>query len=152
MRLQCKLRDPAPSGGDGHAVQRITVDIPANRLHLVSVNGHGIARLKLRPRYELDAEQQVICLDMAPSSNVMLGIVPTLAEHSLPELRRRGVPVTVSTDIPGFLGHGLSTELARCADAWSLGDDDLVELAETSLRRSYAPEWVRRAALADLGG
>jgi hypothetical protein len=32
----------------------------------VSVNGHGIARLKLRPRYELDVEQQVICVDMAP--------------------------------------------------------------------------------------
>jgi hypothetical protein len=54
------------AGGDGHTVQRITVEIPANRLHLVSVNGHGIARLKLRPRYELDAEQQVTCIDMAP--------------------------------------------------------------------------------------
>ena len=54
------------AGCDGHAVQRITVDVPANRLHLVSVNGHGVARLKLRPRYELDAEQQVICIDMAP--------------------------------------------------------------------------------------
>lgn len=54
------------AGGDGHAVQRITIDVPANRLHLVNVNGHGIARLKLRPRYELDAEQQVICIDMAP--------------------------------------------------------------------------------------
>jgi hypothetical protein len=54
------------AGGDGHTVQRITVEVPANRLHLVSVTGHGIARLKLRPRYELDAEQQMICIDMAP--------------------------------------------------------------------------------------
>lgn len=54
------------TGGDGHAVQRITIEVPANRLHLVSVNGHGVARLKLRPRYELDAEQQVICIDRAP--------------------------------------------------------------------------------------
>ena len=54
------------AGGDGHAVQRITIDVPANRLHLVTVNGHGSARLKLRPRYELDAEQHVICIDMAP--------------------------------------------------------------------------------------
>ena len=47
-------------------MQRVTVDVPANRLHLVSVNGHGVARLKLRPRYELDAEHEVICIDMAP--------------------------------------------------------------------------------------
>ena len=54
------------AGGDGHAGQRITIEVPANRLHLVTVNGHGSARLKLRPRFELDAEQHVICLDMAP--------------------------------------------------------------------------------------
>lgn len=54
------------AGGDGHAVQRLTIDVPANRLHLVNVNGHGIAWLKLRPRYELDAEHQVICIDKAP--------------------------------------------------------------------------------------
>jgi hypothetical protein len=54
------------AGDDGHAVQRITVEVPPNRLHLVSVNGHGVARLKLRPRYELDAEQHVLCIDMAP--------------------------------------------------------------------------------------
>jgi hypothetical protein len=54
------------AGGDGHAVQRITIEVPANRLHLVTVNGHGMSRLKLRPRYELDAEQHVLCIDMAP--------------------------------------------------------------------------------------
>jgi hypothetical protein len=54
------------AGGDGQAVQRITIEVPANRLHLVAVNGHGMARLKLRPRYELDAEQQFVCIDMAP--------------------------------------------------------------------------------------
>ena len=41
------------AGGDGHAVQRITIEVPANRLHLITVNGHGIARLKLRPQYDL---------------------------------------------------------------------------------------------------
>src|SRR5262244_3565898 len=54
------------AGGDGHAVQRITIEVPQNRLHLDHVNGKGLARLKLRPRYELDAEQQVVCIDMPP--------------------------------------------------------------------------------------
>jgi hypothetical protein len=54
------------AGGDGHAVQRIVIEIPQNRLHLVTVSDKGVARLKLRPRYELDANQQVICLDVPP--------------------------------------------------------------------------------------
>jgi hypothetical protein len=64
------------AGGDGHAVQRIAIEVPQNRLHLVSVNGKGLARLKLRPRYELDAEQQIVCIDMPP----MYDIPPTVDE------------------------------------------------------------------------
>lgn len=79
------------------------------------------------------------CLDMAPSSNVALGLVPSLAEHPLPSLLRRGVEVTVSTDIPGFLGHGLVEELERCRRAWGLTDRELESLADASLRRASVP-------------
>lgn len=43
------------SGGDGRAVQQVALQVPANRLHLVSVDRQGVARLKLRPRFEMDA-------------------------------------------------------------------------------------------------
>ena len=59
------------AGGNGRAVQEIGVDVPANRLHLVSVDVNGIARLKLRPQYRLDAEsQRVIRTDAAPVYDV----------------------------------------------------------------------------------
>lgn len=54
------------TGGDGKAVQQLTLQIPANRLHLVSVDANGLARLKLRPRYQLDGEQRVVRVDSAP--------------------------------------------------------------------------------------
>jgi adenosine deaminase len=79
-----------------------------------------------------------ICLDMAPSSNVALGIVADLAAHPLPVLLRAGVEVTLSTDIPGFLGHGLVEELERCSAAWALTDDEVLRLTQTSLRRSLS--------------
>ncbi|GAB3872436.1 hypothetical protein [Terrabacter terrigena] len=86
-----------------------------------------------------------VCLDMAPSSNVALGIVADLASHPLPALLRAGLDVTLSTDIPGFLGHGPVEELARCAAAWALTDEEVVRLAETSVRRSLAPAHLRLA-------
>src|SRR6059058_2674772 len=55
------------SGGDGHAVQELTVHVPANRLHLVSVDAKGVARLKLRPRYDMNAEQLVVRIDSPPT-------------------------------------------------------------------------------------
>lgn len=54
------------AGGDGRAVQQIAIQVPANRLHLVSVDAEGVARLKLRPRYQLDSDQRVIRNDSAP--------------------------------------------------------------------------------------
>ena len=54
------------AGGDGRALQQITLHVPANRLHLVSVDKQGVARLKLRPRYEMDSERGVVRIDAAP--------------------------------------------------------------------------------------
>lgn len=54
-------------GGDGHTVQRLQVSVPANRLHLVAVNARGEARLKLSPRFEVDAAQRVRRIEEPPS-------------------------------------------------------------------------------------
>ena len=53
------------SGGDGRSLQQITLQVPANRLHLVSVDKQGVARLKLRPRFEMDTTG-IVRIDTAP--------------------------------------------------------------------------------------
>lgn len=40
------------AGGDGKGVQRLTVQVPSSRLHLVTVGMSGQARLKLQPHFE----------------------------------------------------------------------------------------------------
>src|SRR5688500_2368379 len=57
-------------GGDGRAVQDLNMSVPANRFHLVSVDADGAARLKLEPRYFLDAEQNVRRSDGPPVYDV----------------------------------------------------------------------------------
>jgi hypothetical protein len=44
------------AGGDGRAHQRLSVQVPPARLHLVSVDANGIARLKLQPRFEREGD------------------------------------------------------------------------------------------------
>ena len=51
------------AGGDGRALQQLTVDVPVNRLHLVHVDLEGGACLKLHPRYETDGNQRVVRID-----------------------------------------------------------------------------------------
>jgi hypothetical protein len=54
------------AGGDGRATQRVDLEVPTNRLHLVTVTGNGIARLKLRPRFELNRDQRLVQIDASP--------------------------------------------------------------------------------------
>ena len=53
------------AGGDGRALQQVTLQVPENRLHLVSVDRQGVARLKLRPRYEMNGGG-IVRIDTAP--------------------------------------------------------------------------------------
>jgi hypothetical protein len=55
------------TGGDGRAVQQLSIQVPTNRLHLVSVDDEGVARLKLHPRFERDGDQRVIRIDAPPT-------------------------------------------------------------------------------------
>jgi hypothetical protein len=64
------------AGGDGRAVQAITLPVPTNRMHLVNVDEEGRARLKLRPRYVLNGNQEVIRHDDAP----MFDALPTVED------------------------------------------------------------------------
>jgi hypothetical protein len=63
-------------GGDGREVQQLAIDVPANRLHLVSVDANGVARLRLRPRYQLDDQQRALRIDTAP----MYDVPPTIED------------------------------------------------------------------------
>jgi hypothetical protein len=54
------------AGGNGHEHQHLTVVVPASRLHLVHVDANGVARLKLRPRFEMNGDQRVRRIDAPP--------------------------------------------------------------------------------------
>lgn len=55
------------NGGNGQAGQRVMLTLPATRLHLVHVAKDGIAMLKLRPQFKLNAEQRIVLIDGRPS-------------------------------------------------------------------------------------
>lgn len=55
------------AGGDGHARQQLAVQVPTTRLHLVAVDVHGVARLKLQPRFDVGDDQRIIRHDQPPT-------------------------------------------------------------------------------------
>ncbi|TDD16849.1 adenosine deaminase [Nonomuraea diastatica] len=100
--------------------------------------GHGI-RILDDDSMAAEVRGRGIPLEVCPTSNVLLGLVPSLAEHPLPRLRAAGLTVTINTD-----GEtALADEYARLRDVFGCTDDDLAELARASIDASFAPDEVK---------
>jgi len=82
------------------------LDPPRIRHGIRAVDDPGLVR-------ELAARGTV--LDIALTSNLLLGAVASLAEHPLPALVAAGVRCSVSTDDPAMFGTTLTAELALAA-------------------------------------
>jgi adenosine deaminase len=98
---------------------------------------HGIRAIE-DPKLVEELAKRQIPLGICPSSNVTLGLYPTLRDHPIEKLRRAGVPVSINTDDPALLGVCLENEYGRCAEAFAWSDDEIRGIARTSIVASFA--------------
>ena len=100
--------------------------------------GHGIRALE-DPELVARLRDEQVPLEVCPSSNVVLDLVPSLAAHPLPALVEAGLVVTLNTDIPAITGRTLSAEYAAVRDAFGCTDAELAGFARAAVEASFAP-------------
>ncbi len=76
--------------------------------------GHGVRSVE-DPHLLDELARRQIALEVCPTSNVLLGVVPSMAQHPIGALMDAGVAVTVNTDDPGYFGPTLTEELQTVA-------------------------------------
>lgn len=109
--------------------------------------GHGV-RAAEDPELLRRLVAEDICCDVCPSSNLRLGLYPSIEAHPLATLVGAGVPVTLNGDDPLMFGSSLVGEYELTRAGLGLDDEALARIAATSIERSGMPEAPRRAALA----
>lgn len=87
-------------------------------------------------------------LDVCPTSNLKLSVVPSLEEHPLPGLLERGVACSINADDSLLFDTGLLAEYEVARHRLGLADERLADCARTSLRASGAPADLVARALA----
>ncbi|QUQ68230.1 adenosine deaminase family protein [Kutzneria sp. CA-103260] len=112
--------------------------------------GHGIRCLE-SPDLVARLLDQGVPLEVCPSSNVGLGLVPSWPEHPLPRLVEAGLRVTVNTDVPASVGTDLVTEYERIRKVFGYDDAALACLARAGVDASFAPDAVKAALHAGIG-
>ncbi len=111
--------------------------------------GHGVRCLE-DPALVEYLREHAIALEVCPSSNVALGLFPSIAAHPLPQLLAAGLCVTLGSDDPPMFGTDLLTEYERCIDAFGWEEPTVRGIVRTGIEHSFAPESLKAEMLRDL--
>ena len=100
--------------------------------------GHGVRCLE-DPALVEELRARQIPLEVCPTSNVCLGVAPSMAEHPLPRLLAAGLYVTLNSDDPSMFNTTLNGEYLAVASTFQLNVDDLERLALNAVQAALLP-------------
>lgn len=106
--------------------------------------GHGVRCLEDDALVE-ELRQRQIPLEVCPTSNVCLGVVPSFAEHPLPQLLDAGLNITLNSDDPPMFNTTLTDEYLAAARTFNLDREQLIGLTLNAARASLLPPAKRTA-------
>jgi adenosine deaminase len=89
-------------------------------------------------------------LDVCPTSNIQLKLVPTLRQHPVEQLRSAGVRVSLNTDDPVLFATTLLDEYLQSTVVFDWDRRTVAALAETSIEASFATPDLKRDLLSHL--
>lgn len=121
-----------------------TIDIlEANRI------GHGVAAIGAPALMDRLVRDQVV-LDVCPTSNVGIGLFPSLEAHPVAAFWRAGVNMTISSDDPPFFRTTLTDELRHVVRLAGLSRHDLGELQRRAARAAFTTAGTKAEILAKI--
>jgi aminodeoxyfutalosine deaminase len=95
--------------------------------------GHGVRAVE-DPALMRELASRQITLEVCPTSNIALGVYPSLEAHPLPVLLDEGIPCTINSDDPPMFGTTITDELERCASAFEFDEHILWSLTMNAAR------------------
>jgi adenosine deaminase len=119
---------------------REAMKLPVTRLD------HGVRAIE-DPVLVREIAERELTLNTCPTSNVVLGVFPTFADHPLPQLRAAGVRVTLGSDDPPYFGATLGGEYTVCSEQFGWDDEALREVTIAALEAAFCDEPLRATLL-----
>lgn len=124
-----------PHAGETEGPQSIWGAI--NSLSAVRI-GHGVRCLE-DPGLVAFLREKQIPLDVCPTSNVCLKVVPALEDHPLPKLMEEGLFVTINSDDPPMFNTTLTDEYLCIAETFGFDITQIKQFVINGVRASLLP-------------
>ncbi len=111
--------------------------------------GHGVRCLE-DPAVVARLRDRAIPLEVCPTSNLRLGVVPDYASHPLPRLLAEGLVVTLNSDDPPMFGTTLSLEYGVVVREMGMPASTLADLARAGVSAAFLDPADADALLAEI--
>ena len=135
--LGCTVHAGEWAGADS---VRGALELPVTRI------SHGVRAIE-DPALVAELARRGITLEVCPTSNVVLGVFATYAEHPFPALRDAGIPLTLGSDDPPYFGASVGGEYEIAREHFGLDDAELVAITRTAVESSFAEPELRSKLL-----
>jgi aminodeoxyfutalosine deaminase len=111
--------------------------------------GHGVRCLE-DPALVAHLREHAIPLEVCPTSNARLGVVPSVEHHPLRALLDAGLVVTLNSDDPPMFGTTLRQEYLVAGAVLGLTREELADVAAAGVRGSFLEAADQQALLDEI--
>jgi adenosine deaminase len=111
--------------------------------------GHGV-RILEGADLVAEVKDRRIPLEVCPTSNVLLGVFPSFADHPLLRLLEAGLVVTLNSDVPAMIASPLEREYATAREVFGLDDRTLADIARAGVQASFLEQEARETLTRDV--
>ena len=112
---------------------RAALELPITRI------SHGVRAME-DPALVGELAERGIVLECCPTSNVVLGVYPSYAEHPLPQLADAGVRLTLGSDDPPYFGASIGGEYAIAQEKLGFDEDRLKAITATAIDAAFCDD------------
>lgn len=104
--------------------------------------GHGVTAIKNREVMQFLKEKR-IALELCPTSNLALGLFPSLKDHPLKQFFDFGILFSINSDDPTFFGSSLGQEYDKVQAQWGFSTEQMLEICGHSITSSFADDLLK---------
>lgn len=101
--------------------------------------GHGVRAID-DPRLIETLKARDVTLEVCPTSNVAIGLYPSIAEHPVRKLADAGLKITLNSDDPAFFDTDPAEEYARAAEAHGFSRGDLMQFTRNAVDAAFCDD------------
>jgi len=105
--------------------------------------GHGVGIITDESVIEY-VKQKGIVFEICPTSNYLVGVVPSIKGHPVRKLLDKGVKIAISTDDPGLFNLSLPQEIDLLKTEFNFTNEELYRCNQVGLEASFIPSQIKR--------